>query len=98
MELNDKLNLVGLCLNILGSIILAFSLGSLLRAILLALKAKELEILSMQHPIKQALKVTGIETHLNKGKKRAANFSWLGVILVIGGFVFQICAFFFTDH
>lgn len=89
----DTLNIIGLSLNITGTVILAFSLSAYINAIILAIQAHELEILSIQHPNRPRLKVTGTDWHLKKGKRKAIWFSLVGVFLVIGGFVFQIISY-----
>jgi hypothetical protein len=87
---NDCLNVIGLILNILGTIILAFSLTAFLKAIKLSLNAIELERLSEIHPTKPSLKVTGTDVHVKNGERKSNFLLWLGIILVILGFIFQL--------
>ncbi len=89
-----ELNIIGLCANILGTIILAFSLGAYIRSMRLAIDAHELFILSYLHPNRGPIvQVTGTNVHMNRDKKRASLFSWIGVLLVIFGFICQIITY-----
>ena len=89
-----ELNIIGLSANILGTIILAFSLAAYIRSMRLAIDAHELFILSYLHPSKGPIvQVTGTDIHMNRDKKKASLFSWIGVVLVIVGFICQIIAY-----
>lgn len=88
-----ELNIIGLSANILGTIILAFCLGSYISSMRLAIDGHELFILSLMHPKKgPIIQVTGTDTHMKRDRKRANIFSWIGVTLVVVGFAFQIYA------
>lgn len=87
------INIIGLTANIIGTVILAFSLGAYIRSMRLAIDAHELYILSVNHPTRPVVQVTGTDVHMNRDKKIASFFSWLGVILVIGGFVCQLSTY-----
>lgn len=87
---NDCLNVIGLILNIVGTIILAFSLTAFLKAVKLSLDAIELEKLSEFHPTKPSLKVTGTNIHLKNGERKSNFWLWLGILMVILGFIFQL--------
>jgi hypothetical protein len=88
-----ELNIIGLCANILGTIILAFSIGSYISSIRLAIDAHELFIQSLLHPNRGPIvQVTGTDVHMNRDRKRANSFTWFGVLLVIVGFAIQIYA------
>jgi|694.fasta_scaffold52230_4 hypothetical protein len=89
-----ELNIIGLCANILGTITLAFSLGAYIRSIRLAIDAHELFILSYLNPNRGPIvQVTGTDIHMNRDKKIASLFSWIGVVLVVVGFCCQIIAY-----
>ncbi len=87
------LNIIGLVANIIGTIILAFSLSAYIRSMRLAIDAHELYILSVAHPTKPIVRVTGTVVHLNRDKQKSAHFSWLGVILVVIGFFCQLTSY-----
>ncbi len=87
------LNIIGLVANIIGTIILAFSLSAYISSIRLAIDAHELYILSVTHPAKPIVRVTGTDVHLNRDEKKSAFFSWLGVILVVVGFICQLTSY-----
>lgn len=88
------LNIIGLLSNIIGSIILAFSLGSYISSLRLAIDAHELQLLSILNPNKPLIQVTGVDVHLNRDNKLSNIKTWVGVILLIGGFIIQIVALF----
>lgn len=87
------LNIIGLICNITGTVILAFSLNSYIRSMRLAIDAHELYILSVNHPTKPVVQVTGTDVHMNRDKKKASIFSWIGVFLVIAGFLCQLSSY-----
>lgn len=87
------LNIIGLVCNIIGTVILAFSLNSYIRSMRLAIDAHELYILSVNHPTKPVVQVTGTDVHMNRDKKKASIFSWFGVFLVVAGFVSQLSSY-----
>ncbi|MEJ5266529.1 MAG: hypothetical protein WHW07_01815 [Bacteroidales bacterium] len=89
-----ELNIIGLCANILGTIILAFSLEAYISSMRLAIDAHELFILSYLNPNRGPIvQVNGTDVHMIRDKKRATLFSWIGIVLVIIGFVCQIVAY-----
>ena len=84
------LNIIGLVANIIGTIILAFSLSAYISSMRLAIDAHELYILSINHSTLPIAQVTGTNNHLNRDKKKSVIFSWLGVVLVVVGFICQL--------
>lgn len=88
------LNIIGLSSNIIGSIILAFSLGSYISSLRLAIDAHELQLLSILNPKKPLIQVTGVDVHLNRDNKLSTIKIWFGILLLIGGFIIQIIALF----
>ncbi|MES2728283.1 MAG: hypothetical protein V4643_14335 [Bacteroidota bacterium] len=88
------LNIVGLTSNIIGTVILAFSLNNYIRSMRLAIDAHELYILSVNNPTQPIVQVIGTDVHMNRDKKRATFFSWLGVALVVAGFLCQLYSYF----
>lgn len=89
----ETLNIIGLVCNIIGTIILAFSLNSYIRSIRLAIDAHELYILSVNHPTRPIIQVTGTNVHMSRDKKKATIISWLGVLLVVAGFICQLYSY-----
>lgn len=87
------LNIIGLVCNIIGTVILAFSMNSYIRSMRLAIDAHELYILSVNHPTKSVVQVTGTDVHMNRDKKKASIFSWIGVFLVVAGFFCQLSSY-----
>ena len=87
------LNIIGLVANIIGTIILAFSLSAYISSMRLAIDAHELYILSVNHPTRPIVQVTGTDEHLNRDEKKSAFFSWLGVVLVVVGFICQLTSY-----
>lgn len=89
----DCVNIIGLVLNIIGTIILAFSLNAFLNAVKLSLKAVEIERLSkISH--KPRLIITGTDNHLTKGEKKSNALLKFGITLVILGFILQLIPYF----
>jgi hypothetical protein len=90
-----SLNIAGLIFNILGTIILAFSLNGYIRSMRLAIDAHELYILSVNSTDKSKpiIQITGTDVHMNRDRKRAGLFSWLGIFLVVAGFVLQLYSY-----
>ena len=90
------LNVIGLTANIIGTIILAFSLSSYIRSMRLAIDGHELYILSVNHPDKRKpiVQVTGTDTHMERDRKRSGTLSWIGIFFVIAGFVMQLWSYF----
>jgi hypothetical protein len=72
------LNIIGLVCNIIGTVILAFSLNNYIRSMRLAIDAHELYILSVNHPTKPVVQVTGTDFHMNRDKKKRQYF--LGLV------------------
>lgn len=97
MELTPSfLNIVGLIANIIGTIILAFSINGYIKSMRLAIDAHELYILSVTHPNKRLpiVQVTGTDVHMNRDQKRSSSYSWIGIFLVLFGFVTQLYSYF----
>lgn len=91
MDVPTWLNVIGLSSNIIGTIILAFSLSDYIGAMRLALDAHELFIMSyLNNTGKPIVRVTGMDWHLKKGEKAGKYFTFLGVFLVILGFILQL--------
>jgi len=86
----DILNIIGLISNIVGTLILAFSLSSYISSMRLAIDGHELYILSVNHPTLPVQQVTGTNIHMDRDKKKTSVYSWIGVVFVIGGFAFQL--------
>jgi hypothetical protein len=84
------LNIIGLVSNILGTIILAFSLSAYISSMRLAIDGHELFIMSYFNPNRPIVQVTGTDVHMNRDKKKSSFFSLLGVVLVVLGFVCQL--------
>ncbi len=90
---STTLNIIGLFANIVGTVILAISLSSYIRSMRLAIDAHELYILSVNHPTKPIVVMTGTDVHMDRDKKKSNFLSWLGIVLVIGGFVSQLSSY-----
>lgn len=89
----NTLNVIGLVCNIIGTLILAFSLNSYIRSMRLAIDTHELYILSVNNPTRPIIQFTGTHVHMNRGKKKATIFSWVGVFLVVTGFASQLFSY-----
>jgi hypothetical protein len=89
-------NVAGLIANIIGTIILAFSLNGYIKSIRLAIDAHELYILSVNHPNRRLpiYQVTGTDTHMNRDRRRSGIFSWVGLFFVLAGFALQLYSYF----
>ena len=85
------LNIFGLVSNIIGTIILAFSLNKYIQAIRIAIDAHEESINSFGEQVQ--IIVTGSPIHLEKGKKITKYLSWIGVLLVVAGFICQLTSY-----
>ena len=90
------LNVAGLIANILGTLILAFSLNGYIKSMRLAIDAHELFIVSYNHPNKRLpiVQVTGTDVHMNRDRKRSSSFSWVGIFFVVAGFGLQLISYF----
>ena len=88
------LALVGLALAFVGSLILAFSLNSLLTTFSFAIDAHDLTIETLVHPTANVPVFTGIDTHLRKGEKSARFRTVLGVLMLGIGSSLQALAVF----
>lgn len=91
------LNLTGLILNITGTVILAFSLSAYIQSMRLAIDGHELFIMSYFSTKKPMIQVTGTDVHMERDRKKAGIYSWVGVFLVLLGFVFQISSYFIKN-
>jgi hypothetical protein len=85
----QQLNIVGLSLNIIGSVIVAISLNSFFKWVNLALGANDMA--NSGGPI-----VTGTSRHVDQAHKAGSGWTWLGVVILILGFVCQLVAAFKT--
>lgn len=85
-----ELTVLGLSLNIAGTIVLTFSLAGYLRALHLATLAHELYLLGLGHPRLPLVHFTGTDQHVDRGRRRATWLSLLGVCMVISGFILQM--------
>jgi len=94
---STALNIIGLLSNIIGTVILAFSLNNYIRSIRIAIDAHELYIRSSIHPNQHFVHVVGTDVHMNRDKKIASKCSWVGVFLVILGFLCQLSSYLFLD-
>lgn len=83
------LNILGLTAGIIGTIILAISLGRLLKALRLSVTAHEIFIESFTSG-GNVVKLTGTDLHIARGSKNAATLTFVGLLLVITGFVLQL--------
>lgn len=88
------LNVIGLIFNIIGTIILAFSLSTYLRSIRLAIDAHEVSILSLGQNQLPKVVVTGTDKHMDVDKQKSNICTKAGVIIVLLGFIFQLIAIF----
>jgi len=96
MSITICLNVAGLIANILGTLILAFSLNGYIKSMRLAIDAHELFIVSYNHPNKKLpiVHVTGTDEHMNKDRTRSSRFSWIGIFFVVAGFGLQLISYF----
>ncbi|HOX40550.1 MAG TPA: hypothetical protein P5567_09630 [Kiritimatiellia bacterium] len=81
----QQFNIVGLSLNIIGSVIIAISLGSFFKWVNLALGANDMA--NSGGPV-----VTGASRHVDRAHRLGSGWTWLGVVLLILGFVCQLIA------
>ena len=88
-----SLNILGLSLNIFGTVIIAFSLNVYMKSIRLAIEAHEVSIDSIIDPKKTPTLFKGIEKHLSKGKTYSAIFTWIGLAIVVVGFICQLMSY-----
>lgn len=88
----ETLNIIGLSANIIGTIILSFSISGYIRSMRIAIDAHELYIISQNHPTLPPVQVTGTDWHMNRDKKWSTFFTTIGVIFVLFGFAFQLFA------
>jgi hypothetical protein len=84
------LNIIGLFANILGTVILAFSLNNYIRSIRNAINAHEIYIRSVNDPSLPKIVISGTDQHMNRDKKTSNVVTLIGIILVVAGFVFQL--------
>ncbi len=90
---STSLNIIGLIANIIGTVILAFSLSSYISSMRIAIDVHELFINSLSHSTQPVVQVTGTDVHMNRDKIRSTCFSLLGVSLVVIGFVCQLSSY-----
>jgi len=89
------LNIIGLIANIIGTIILAFSISGYIKSMRLAIDGHELFIVSYLTPHKPVVQVTGTDEHMNRDEKKYSIFTWIGIIFVISGFTCQLSSHIF---
>jgi uncharacterized membrane protein YidH (DUF202 family) len=87
------LNVIGLFLNLIGTIIIGLALGKYLRSVsnsFLALE-KSIESIadSLNNPNQSAFLLQGLDRHRLKGQKRGKLFTYIGLMLIIVGFALQ---------
>lgn len=85
----NTLNLIGLISGFIGSIILAFSLSSIVSMLSLLVSAIELDTVSNGE-----MKATGLDVHMDKSKKVSGFWTTVGLIFLASGFALQIAAAF----
>lgn len=88
------LSIIGLSLNIIGTIILAYSLSSYIRSMRLAIDANYTSILSFSQNNLPKIVISGTDKHMDNDKKNSGLYTRIGVILILIGFVFQLIAIF----
>lgn len=85
----STLNILGLSAGIIGTIILAISLGRFLKALRLAVTAHEIFIESSLRG-GNIVQITGTDLHIARGSKNAASLTVTGLVLVVIGFTLQL--------
>lgn len=82
------LNIIGLLFGFIGSVILAFSLSSIVSMLSLLVTAIELDTVSGGE-----MKAVGLDKHMDKSKKSSGFWTKIGLISLAIGFALQfICA------
>jgi hypothetical protein len=85
----NQLSIIGLSLNTIGSVLLAFSLGRIINMINTSLTTLEVykDSISSSGDI---LSFTGMDIHRSKALKKSKNITIIGLILLISGFLLQL--------
>ena len=91
----ETLNIIGLFASIIGTLILAFCIIPFLYSMKMVIDAHEIFILSILHPTKPVVQVTGVQIHMNLNKKKYQFYSWIGVFFIICGFLAQLTSYLF---
>ena len=84
--------LVGLGLAAFGSILLAVSLNSLLKALMLAATAHDLTLQQIAESHSDVPVFTGLDTHVKRGEAVTRHRTVLGILLIGAGAVLQAVA------
>ena len=92
MQNVDLINFIGLVLNIIGSIIIALSLGKYLLSIHGSVAIHDMQLKSLINKDDKIL-VGNIGNLLTKGSKNARIATLIGLIILIAGFVLQAIHF-----
>ena len=87
MELNDRLNILGMTCNLVGSLILALSLNQVISMINNSFKA--LEIAQSSNII-----ISGMDKHRSYSMAKSNKYVKIGILLIIIGFIFQLSTYF----
>lgn len=83
------INVIGLSSGFIGSLILAFSLSSIVSMLSLVVSAHELNSVSNGEAV-----VTGLDIHMDKSRKTAGFWTKTGLLFLAVGFALQILAVF----
>ena len=83
------LNIVGLSCGMIGSVILAFSLSSIISMLSLVVSSKELESVS-----NGSARVTELDKHMSKSKIISTFWTVVGLLFLIVGFALQLLSLF----
>lgn len=92
------LGIIGLCANILGTVLLAFSLGVYINLLQLTINAHELFIASYSDITKPTIRINSADFQMYKDKKRASLFVWIGLVFIILGYSLQIGVYFYVKE
>ena len=89
------LNIVGLCLNLIGSFILAASLGLYISSLRSAIDRLEMYVKSYMSMETRPSPITGKNIHFTNERKWPVYFTWLGVAFIATGYAIQLFVFVF---
>ena len=88
-----ELTEIGLISNIVGTIILAFSINAYIGGLLIMLTGHEVTLLSMLNTQrKPVVQFTGTDTHVERGRKTSQKLLIIGLLMVVAGFAFELAA------
>lgn len=89
MHMNPQhLNVIGLCLNIAGSLVVALCLNKFFSWITLSIGISD-----MNHDPTSGMPIyTGHSQHTARAYKTGAGRAWIGVVLLLSGFICQLIA------